>query len=121
MTENEFDSLAFAVSNIHYGNTGIRHYHPMPIGYYNDYSEDGVGELFGNGWELTESKFRPFEGFVPQANYTEYSKDFFTDIHFVLKGGSPFAPYDIIRKTFRNWFQYNYIYHIAKFRLVYNE
>jgi iron(II)-dependent oxidoreductase len=119
MTENEFDSLATDVISIKKGNVNFRHSHAVQVGYYNDYSKEGVGELFSNGWELTETPFRPFEGFQPQNNYEEYSQDFFTNFHFVLKGASPFTHADIIRKSFRNFYQLNYPYHIAKFRLVY--
>ena len=49
----------------------------------------GVSELVGNGWELTDTAFAPFPGFVPyMPSYPDYSKDFFDGKHFVLKGGS---------------------------------
>jgi formylglycine-generating enzyme required for sulfatase activity len=120
MTEDEFDSLASTLHKTNLGNVNFKNYHAVPIGYYNDYSDDGVGELFGNGWELTSTLFSGFEGFIPQSNYSEYSQDFFTDVHYVLKGASPFTSDDIIRKSFRNWYQHNYLYHPAKFRLVYD-
>lgn len=121
MTETEYDSLTSTLKDAKKGNIDFKNYHTTPVGFYNDYSDDGVGELIGNGWELTESLFRPFEGFKPMNIYKEYSADFFTDNHYVLKGASPFTSALLCRKSFRNWYQYNYAYHISKFRLVYDE
>jgi len=118
MTENKFDSLASKIFNIKNGNVNYKNAHEMLIGFYNDFS-DGIGELFGNGWELTSTPFQPFEGFKPMEIYNEYSSDFFTDHHYVLKRASPFTCTDIIRKSFRNWYQEKYSYHASKFRLVY--
>lgn len=119
MSESEFDSLSSVIKSNKIGNNDFKHHHAMPIGYYNDFSEDGVGELFGNGWEITITPFRPFEGFQPMEIYPEYSSDFFTNHHYVLKGASPFTTADLIRKSFRNWYQDKYYYHASKFRLVY--
>ena len=121
MSENEFDSLALTLKSTKLGNSDFLHYHAMPVGFYNDYSEDGVGELFGNGWELTSTKFRPFPGFKSMEIYSEYSSDFFTDNHYIIKGASPFTRSCLCRKSFRNWYQYNYPYHTSKFRLVYDD
>lgn len=119
MTENEFDSLASSLTNIKGGNVNYKNFHAMPIGFYNDFSNDGIGELFGNGWELTSSLFKPFEDFKPMEIYREYSTDFFSDHHYVLKGASPYTSSSIIRKSFRNWYQEKYNYQASKFRLVY--
>jgi formylglycine-generating enzyme required for sulfatase activity len=121
MTENEFDSLSSTLDNPKKGNSNFKHSHPVHIGFLNDYSQDGVFELFGNGWELTSSLFRPFEGFKPMEIYPEYSMDFFSDLHYVLKGASPYTSDSIVRKSFRNWYQYNYNFMTAKFRLVYED
>jgi formylglycine-generating enzyme required for sulfatase activity len=121
MTEEEYDSMASALKDTNKGNIDFKNYHTTPVGFYDDYSDDGVGELIGNGWELTVSPFRPFEGFKAMDIYKEYSADFFTDNHYVLKGASPFTSASLCRKSFRNWYQFNYVYHISKFRLVYDE
>jgi len=46
MTENEFDSLASNLINIKNGNVYIKKLHAITIGFYNDFSEDRIGELF---------------------------------------------------------------------------
>jgi uncharacterized SAM-dependent methyltransferase/formylglycine-generating enzyme required for sulfatase activity len=120
MTEDEYDSMATKLNSTTKGNVGFKNLHATPVGFYGDYSEDGVCELMGNGWELTGTKFRPFQGFEPMSIYSEYSADFFTDQHFVLKGAGPFTNFSLCRKSFRNWFQYNYEYQSSKFRLVYD-
>jgi len=51
--------------------------------------------------------------------YDEYSKDFFGDKHFVMKGGSPFTDRQLTRLSLRNWFQAQYPYVWAKFRVCY--
>jgi formylglycine-generating enzyme required for sulfatase activity len=119
MTENEYDSMASALKETQNGNINFKNYHAMPVGYYEDKSEDGVYELMGNGWELTSTLFRPFEGFQPMQIYQEYSQDFFTDSHLILKGAGPFTADTLCRRSFRNWYQYNYVYQTSKFRLVY--
>ncbi|HEV8344734.1 MAG TPA: SUMF1/EgtB/PvdO family nonheme iron enzyme, partial [Candidatus Binatia bacterium] len=78
----------------------------------------GVHELIGNGWEWTETPFRPFAGFVPMQSYPEYSADFFDGKHYVLKGASWATPSELIRPSFRNWYQTHYPYVFAKFRCV---
>jgi formylglycine-generating enzyme required for sulfatase activity len=78
----------------------------------------GVHELVGNGWEWTDTAFAPFPGFAPMASYPEYSKDFFDGKHFVLKGASWATAADLIRSSFRNWYQAHYPYVFAKFRCV---
>lgn len=121
MTEDEFDSLSSVLDSFLKGNINFKNLNSMPVGFYNDFTEDGVGELYGNGWELTSTKFRPFEGFKQMKLYKEYSNDFFTDYHYVVKGASPYTPSTICRRSFRNWFQFNYQFHTCKFRLVYTE
>jgi ergothioneine biosynthesis protein EgtB len=79
----------------------------------------GVHELVGNGWEWTEALFRPFPGFhayIP--GYPGYSADFFDGKHYVLKGASWATASDLVRPSFRNWYQARYPYVFAKFRCV---
>ena len=79
----------------------------------------GVSELVGNGWELTDTPFAPFPGFTPYvASYPDYSADFFDGKHFVLKGASWATEADLLRPSFRNWYQAHYPYVFAKFRCV---
>lgn len=119
MSENEFDSLSSNKEFILNGNINFKFNHAVPIGYMNDYSEDLVGELYGNGWELTSTSFKPFIGFKQMEIYPEYSSDFFTNFHYVLKGASPYTNIMQCRKSFRNWYQKDYSYHCSKFRLAY--
>jgi gamma-glutamyl hercynylcysteine S-oxide synthase len=93
---------------------------PTPVGSHPaGASEWGVLELVGNGWEWTGSTFAPFEGFERMATYPGYSADFFDGQHFVLLGASWATDAQLIRRSFRNWFQPNYPYVFAKFRCVY--
>jgi iron(II)-dependent oxidoreductase len=83
-------------------------------------SASGVSQLVGNGWEWTSTKFGPFPGFQPMPFYPGYSKDFFDNEHYVLKGGSPVTAACMLRRSFRNWFRPDYPYVYASFRLVEN-
>jgi formylglycine-generating enzyme required for sulfatase activity len=90
------------------------------VGFYSESANFwGVRELIGNGWEWTQSEFQAFPGFTPyMTHYQEYSADFFDGKHFVLKGGSWATDADLVRPSFRNWYQAHYPYVFAKFRCV---
>ncbi len=78
--------------------------------------DSGVPDLAGHGWEWTSTLFAPFPGFRPMFSYPQYSADFFDDAHYVMKGGSPATPRELIRPSFRNWFRPAYPYVYATFR-----
>jgi gamma-glutamyl hercynylcysteine S-oxide synthase len=80
----------------------------------------GVSQLVGNGWEWTTTQFGPFAGFQPFPFYAGYSKNFFDEEHYVLKGGSPRTASCFLRRSFRNWFRPDYPYVYATFHLVEN-
>jgi iron(II)-dependent oxidoreductase len=80
----------------------------------------GVSQLVGNGWEWTSTPFAPFPGFQPFPFYAGYSKNFFDQEHYVLKGGSQRTARCFLRRSFRNWFRPDYPYVYAGFRLVEN-
>jgi len=80
----------------------------------------GVSQLVGNGWEWTSTPFGPFPGFTPFPFYAGYSKNFFDEAHYVMKGGSPRTAACFLRRSFRNWFRPDYPYVYASFRLVEN-
>jgi iron(II)-dependent oxidoreductase len=80
----------------------------------------GVSQLVGNGWEWTSTVFGPFPGFEPFPFYPGYSKNFFDEQHFVMKGGSQRTAACFLRRSFRNWFRPDYPYVYASFRLVEN-
>jgi gamma-glutamyl hercynylcysteine S-oxide synthase len=83
-------------------------------------SASGVSQLVGNGWEWTATKFGPFAGFEPMPFYPGYSKDFFDEQHYVLKGGSPVTAACMLRRSYRNWFRPDYPYVYASFRVAEN-
>ena len=77
----------------------------------------GVHELVGNGWEWTETVFRPFSGFRAYiSGYPGYPTDFFDGKHHVLKGASWATASDLIRPSFLNGYHARYPYVFAKFR-----
>lgn len=78
----------------------------------------GVSQLVGNGWEWTSTVFGPFPGFEPFPFYPGYSKNFFDEQHFVMKGGSQRTAACFLRRSFRNWFRPDYPYVYASFRMV---
>ena len=80
----------------------------------------GVSQLVGNGWEWTSTPFGPFPGFEPFPLYPGYSKNFFDEEHYVLKGGSQRTAACFLRRSFRNWFRPDYPYVYASFRLLEN-
>jgi gamma-glutamyl hercynylcysteine S-oxide synthase len=104
----------------HHGNFGFNMWSPMPVGSNPaGNSRWGVAELVGNGWELTDTEFAPLPGFSPYIkSYPDYSQDFFDGKHFVLKGASWATSADLLRPSFRNWYQAHYPYVFAKFRCV---
>lgn len=80
----------------------------------------GVGDLLGNGWEWTSSRFEPFPGFQQFSFYPGYSADFFDGKHYVMKGASARTAACMLRRSFRNWFQPHYQYVYAGFRCISN-
>jgi ergothioneine biosynthesis protein EgtB len=103
-----------------YGNFDFNSWSPMPVGSTPaGASRWGVEELVGNGWEWTDTPFAPFPGFSAyMTKYPDYSRDFFDGKHYVLKGASWATGSDLIRPSFRNWYQAHYPYVFAKFRCV---
>lgn len=102
-----------------FGNFGFQRWDPVPVGAHPaGASAWGVEDLVGNGWEWTSTVFDGFPGFEPMAAYPEYSADFFDGQHYVIKGASPATGTGLLRRSFRNWFRFNYPYVYATFRLV---
>ena len=88
-----------------------------PASHVGEASAWGVRELVGNGWEWTGSTFDGLPGFKAYIErYPGYSADFFDGKHYVLKGASWATAADLVRASFRNWFQAHYPYVFAKFR-----
>jgi ergothioneine biosynthesis protein EgtB len=105
--------------SLRHGNFDLRRWDPTPVGSFPDgFSDFGVADLTGNGWEWTRTPFAPFPGFQPFPFYPGYSANFFDAQHFVMKGGSPHTAACMLRRSFRNWFQPHYPYVYATFRCV---
>jgi formylglycine-generating enzyme required for sulfatase activity len=111
-----------AAPDQHHGNFGFRHWAPTPVGRFSDGdSAWGVSELVGNGWEWTDTVFAPYPGFSAYVRtYPGYSADFFDGLHCVMLGASWATPTQLIRRSFRNWFQRHYPFMFAKFRCAYD-
>lgn len=102
-----------------HGNFDFVAWSPAPVGCYPaGVSRWGVYELIGNGWELTDTPFAPLPGFAPMDAYPDYSRDFFDGKHYVVKGASWATAAELLRPSFRNWYQAHYPYVFAKFRCV---
>ncbi len=102
-----------------HGNFGFAGWAPTPIGTHPaGASAWGVHDLVGDGWEWTATPFAGFPGFQAMPTYPGYSADFFDGKHYVLKGASWATADELVRKSFRNWFQSRYPYVFAKFRCV---
>jgi ergothioneine biosynthesis protein EgtB len=104
------------------GNFDFRHWAPTPVGTHPDVaSAFGAHDLIGDGWEWTDTPFAGlpgFEAYIP--GYPGYSADFFDGKHFVLKGASWATPAELVRPSFRNWFQAHYPYVFAKLRCAFD-
>ena len=101
-------------------NVDFRHHSPTPVGAFpGDASPFGVRELIGNGWEWSATPFDRHAGFEAYMDgYRGYSADFFDGAHFALFGGSWATGACLLRRSFRNWFRFNYPYPFTKFRLA---
>lgn len=119
-TEAEYHRAAFGQANGGHGNFGYRHWAPTPVGSHPEgASAWGVQDLVGDGWEWTDTVFAGLPGFTAYIpGYAGYSADFFDGKHYVLKGASWATGDELVRPSFRNWFQAHYPYVFAKFRCV---
>ena len=101
-----------------HGNFDFHHWAPTPVGSHPEgASAWGVQDLIGDGWEWTDTPFAGLPGFEASIpGYPGYSADFFDGKHYVLKGASWATAADLVRPSFRNWFQAHYPYVFAKFR-----
>ncbi|KAF9274588.1 hypothetical protein BGZ68_000522 [Mortierella alpina] len=87
-------------------------------------AEEALQAFSGPGglWDWTSTPFAPLEsdsGFETSQLYPGYSSDFFDGKHLVVLGAS-WATHPRIaeRRSFRNWYQGNYPFVFAGFRLV---
>jgi formylglycine-generating enzyme required for sulfatase activity len=90
-----------------------RRIHPRPVS-----GGDGVRQLFGDVWELTQSPYMAYPGFRPlQGALGEYNGKFMAN-QFVLRGGSCATPASHIRATYRNFFYPHQRWAFQGFRLA---
>ena len=73
----------------------------------------------GQVWEWCQNVFYPYQGFKAFP-YDEYSKPWFDDNHYVLRGASPFTRPEIRRASFRNFFNPDKRHIFAGLRLVFD-
>lgn len=109
--------LAALAEGVHEGNFGLRRFDPTPVQAHAP-NALGIHDLVGNGWEWTSSTFAPFPNFQAQSFYPGYSAPFFDGRRFVLKGAAARTASELVRPSFRNWFQPRFPYVQAKFRCV---
>ncbi|KAG0241493.1 hypothetical protein B0O80DRAFT_443506 [Mortierella sp. GBAus27b] len=106
-------------------NYGFRQWHPClekpKVG---GAGSSSISNFSGPGglWDWTSTPFAPLvskDEFQVSKLYPGYSSDFFDDKHMVVLGGS-WATHPRIaeRRSFRNWYQGNYPFVFAGFRLV---
>ena len=102
-----------------HGNFDFLRWDPAPVGGYPEGdSAFGVADLTGNGWEWTDTVWKPLPGFEKDPFYPGYSEPFFDGKHFVIHGASAQTDRVFLRRSFRNWFQPHYPYVFAAFRCV---
>ena len=99
-------------------NVNVQRFTPVPVGTAGP-SPSGVREVVGNGWEWTQTLWRPLPGFKAYIpSYPGFSADFFDERHVVMVGGSWATDASLLRSSFRNWFPVHYPYVFSKFRTV---
>ncbi|KAF9351103.1 hypothetical protein BGX34_000808 [Mortierella sp. NVP85] len=114
-------------------NYGFRQWHPcldessarkIRVGKTDQDTTDTISDLSGPGglWDWTSTPFAPLvdrDEFETSRLYPGYSSDFFDEKHMVVLGGSwATHPRVAERRSFRNWYQANYPFVFAGFRLV---
>jgi ergothioneine biosynthesis protein EgtB len=77
--------------------TGV--FHPLPAA-----AEGGLGQIFGDAWEWTQSAYAPYPGYRPPPGAVgEYNGKFMVS-QMVLRGGSCVTPQSHMRVSYRNFF-----------------
>jgi formylglycine-generating enzyme required for sulfatase activity len=80
-----------------------------------------IRERLRTRWSRSDEIFEPYPGFNAYIRtYPGVSADFFDGLHRVMLGTPWATPTQLIRRSFRNWFQSHYPYMFAKFRCVHD-
>jgi ergothioneine biosynthesis protein EgtB len=78
----------------------VKRFHPRTVGA----SGSGLGAMYGDVWEWTQSSYSAYPGFRPAPGALgEYNGKFMCN-QYVLRGGSCATPRSHIRATYRNFF-----------------
>jgi iron(II)-dependent oxidoreductase len=78
----------------------------------------GALQQTGRVWEWCGNTFHPYDGFTPFP-YPEYSRPWFDERHYSLRGGSLYTRPAIKRPSFRNFFEADKRHIFAGLRLAY--
>ena len=77
----------------------------------------------GQAWEWCRNTFYPYpreDAEFTAFPYEGYSKPYFDDKHFVMRGASKYTHASIRRNSFRNFYQADKRHHFAGVRLIFN-
>jgi gamma-glutamyl hercynylcysteine S-oxide synthase len=106
---NYFEARAFA----NWAGARLPHEHEWEAGV-----KSGQLHNTGLAWEWCSNRFFPYEDFKPSP-YDGYSKPFFDNRHYVLRGGSRHTRPEIRRASFRNFYTPEKRHIFAGLRLVF--